>query len=113
MLQTQRQATVNLGSARAALVLAAAFGAAVVVGQLIAANPVSLPTTGSGTGAVSAPAVVVPEIVSRSAEFATAGSAPFSIWETDAGQSRAGASHQSAPVTKDSGGAHKGQFIPQ
>lgn len=113
MLQTQRQATVNLGTARAGLVLAAAIAAAAVVGQLIAANPVSVPATGSAAGAVSAPAVVVPEITSRSAEFVTVGAATFSIWQTEAGQRREGSSNQPAPAVRDSGGAHKGGLIPQ
>jgi len=113
MLQTQRQATVNLGTARAGLVLAAAIAAAAVVGQLIAQNPVSVPATGTAADAASVPAFVVPEVASRSAEFATVGAATFSTWETDAGTRRAGASQQAAPVvTNDSGGAHKGGLIP-
>ncbi|MEK6719922.1 MAG: hypothetical protein AABZ33_04530 [Chloroflexota bacterium] len=114
MLQTQRQATVNLGSARAALVLAAAFGAAAVVGQIAASNPFATPATGSGV-AVPVPIVVVPEITTRTSEFSTGvqiAPAPATPWEIEAGARRGGATSQSTTV-HDSGRPHRGELIPQ
>lgn len=98
MLQTQRQGTVNLGTARAGLVLAVAIAAAAVVGQLFAQNPVSMPAVNSGAGAVSVPAEVPAWATVRDAEVGAFGAATT----------------ESAPVvTRNSGGAHKGGFIPQ
>lgn len=100
MLQTQRQSTINLGHARAGLVLAAAIAAAAVVGQLVVQSPISFPAAG------------------------VSGASSVSTWQSDAGTRREGSTRQAAPivtspvvtspvVTKDHGGAHKGQFIPQ
>ncbi len=112
MLQTQRQATVNLGSARAALILAAAFAAAVVVGQIDASNPFAASTTGTGTGdAVAAPFAVVPEITTRSHEQSLA--VTPEVTTHNHGRTIVPTSNV-APITpRDGAGRHKGGLLPQ
>jgi len=121
MLQTQRQSTINLGHARAGLVLAAAIAAAAVVGQLVVQSPISFPAAGvSGASSVStwqsdagtrrdgstrvAPAV---QPVANTSGSMT----ESSLYERLAGASDVGAS--STQPHNSGGGAHKGGFIPQ
>lgn len=121
MLQTQRQGTVNLGTARAGLVLAAAIAAAAVVGQLIAQVPVSF----------SAPDVVgVPSTSTWQSDAGTrregstavapavqpASNASSSLSESSLYERLAGASATNGQTTQphnSGGGAHKGGLIPQ
>lgn len=121
MFQTQRQGTINLGTARAGLVLAAAIAAAAVFGQLIAQNPVSL----SAPGAVGASSVSTwqSDAGTRREGSTRAGSAvqpvsnaSGSMAESSLYERLAGASEAGTPSTQShnsGGGAHRGRNIPQ
>lgn len=139
MFQTQRQGTINLGTARAGLVLAAAIAAAAVVGQLIAQNPISLPSVGSNSSVSTwqsdagarregsthqvVPAAVAPadvpvwvkvrdeEVGPFAVQPASRSMAESSLYERLSGASDAGA--PSTQTHNSGGGGHKGGFIPQ